>query len=757
MKRFNIQRIRLTNFKGFPSLDLDMSAYGLAILGGKNGNGKTTLFDALELVFTGRISRLIKCKVVVDERMKYSRIRIPLVCDETFPEVSVEVQVSVDGSRFWLRRAAKVEEMTNPIRFEVFSRLEYAEFQEEDSIHPVYREIGREELESMLPAEFLDRYAFIHYLDQEEAGFLLRDSLKNRKESLSRLFDTESFEQDLATAKQCDGRLKVIEKEYEGRIKGLEEDIRKCEKSVAPIDRLSLRYVRLTNSLPWDEEKPDLTPDMIDGLFRKDGVFDRLEHYVRHKDEYRKYLIWNTMAGYGDEARMRELAEYVFYYDRNLLNLHHIYRHTLLDRFNDLNYEKLPGFTHSNIPEIEELIGAERLSGIDAEGKAIFESFKRLGLLQKEYSDMADERNRMLQTFSRPPFDEESRCPMCGHDYEERYALLRAIERQERFIKDSMGRDSLELEERFRRFKEKYHEIVLKPLEAHLYRNGYDDRIFELLDDKAIPSMLRTLGKEFGITINKGDNFDATYSMVKAVYGFHRYEPEEGIRYDELDRFVRTELKSYLPDQLTEENVKAKKEYLLDEWHVQSSVMLVQLRLRMKRAKGVLGECKSKRSSLKKLSIRIKDAMNAYLKTLVSDIQILFYIYSGRLMQDCHYGRGVFLKYDDSRVMFVTGNPDSDVDALFNMSSGQLSAITVAFTLALNKLYSKVGFIAIDDPVQTMDDMNFWGLTETLRHEFRDTALMLSTHEEQYGSLLKYKASKLGLDAHYFDARDFRK
>lgn len=41
----------------------------------------------------------------------------------------------------------------------------------------------------------------------------------------------------------------------------------------------------------------------------------------------------------------------------------------------------------------------------------------------------------------------------------------------------------------------------------------------------------------------------------------------------------------------------------------------------------------------------------------------------------------------------------NDVDALYNMSSGQLVAVAVSFLLSLNRLYSKSKFIAIDDHV----------------------------------------------------------
>ena len=65
------------------------------------------------------------------------------------------------------------------------------------------------------------------------------------------------------------------------------------------------------------------------------------------------------------------------------------------------------------------------------------------------------------------------------------------------------------------------------------------------------------------------------------------------------------------------------------------------------------------------------------------------------------------------------------------MSSGQLSAILLAFSLALHKIFVNAGLniMLIDDPVQCMDDLNIVSFVELIRTEFPNIQLLISTHE----------------------------
>ena len=84
---------------------------------------------------------------------------------------------------------------------------------------------------------------------------------------------------------------------------------------------------------------------------------------------------------------------------------------------------------------------------------------------------------------------------------------------------------------------------------------------------------------------------------------------------------------------------------------------------------------------------------------------------------------------------------------LYTMSSGQLSAVLLAFTLSLNQIYAGNGFrtMLIDDPIQCMDDINMVSLVELLGREFGDAQVILSTHEDTFAKYIRYKYDRYGL------------
>jgi exonuclease SbcC len=80
----------------------------------------------------------------------------------------------------------------------------------------------------------------------------------------------------------------------------------------------------------------------------------------------------------------------------------------------------------------------------------------------------------------------------------------------------------------------------------------------------------------------------------------------------------------------------------------------------------------------------------------------------------------------------------------------------ISILLALNiSLYnSKINFLLIDDPIQTLDDLNQLAFINLLRYQFADKQIILSTHEQEFSNFIRYKFWRLGLSQTSFNVKD---
>lgn len=68
-----INRLYIENYKLFSRKEIDFSGALLSVFDGPNGYGKTSIFDAIELLITGKISRIKECESI-DGKTGYKTI-----------------------------------------------------------------------------------------------------------------------------------------------------------------------------------------------------------------------------------------------------------------------------------------------------------------------------------------------------------------------------------------------------------------------------------------------------------------------------------------------------------------------------------------------------------------------------------------------------------------------------------------------------------------------------------------------------------
>ncbi|MFA3313215.1 hypothetical protein KWD79_18855 [Acinetobacter baumannii] len=177
--------------------------------------------------------------------------------------------------------------------------------------------------------------------------------------------------------------------------------------------------------------------------------------------------------------------------------------------------------------------------------------------------------------------------------------------------------------------------------------------------------------------------------------------------------------------------------------------------LKLKKEIFEIQEIKRVRESLRlkinTLKTELSNLEKAYSKKIISEIELTFHIYSGRLIQNYQRGLGIFIdEGDGDRLRFCTAEKSAH-DATLAMSSGQLSALSLAFFLSLNRVYANSPFILIDDPAQSLDDINIASLSDLLRCELKDRQLFLSSHEDDISAYLRFRFKRVGLSQKTFN------
>lgn len=152
------------------------------------------------------------------------------------------------------------------------------------------------------------------------------------------------------------------------------------------------------------------------------------------------------------------------------------------------------------------------------------------------------------------------------------------------------------------------------------------------------------------------------------------------------------------------------------------------------------------KDKVSKLKATLEKTERSYSEQTIAEIELIFHIYSGRLIQNYQRGLGLFIESKDGKELRFLTAEKSEHDAILSMSSGQVSALSLAFFLSLNRVYSSVPLILIDDPSQSLDEVNIASLTDLLRCEFYNRQLIVSSHEDDISAYMRYRFTKAGLN-----------
>ncbi|HAS6196160.1 TPA: AAA family ATPase [Vibrio vulnificus] len=759
-----LSKVTFTNFKifGEDPYTINFADQRLILLDGPNGYGKTSVFDGIELGLTGNLTRLIS----LEGRQNPSDI---VVAHQGRDNVKIELEFSDNegSTRTFIRQLKR----TIPNSAKKISR-----FQELWDIYEIVDGVfipsNQNQLDTYFQSsDFKRDFLLFHYVQQEETSrFLKSKNETQRAEELAQLFgNTRDADEKLKKLVEILGKITARKRKKSAQIEQLKTRYNIEAGTSAQTEGLESHFFILPwlqeskDFAFWDAENiPDLNEEKLNSALKE---IEYLKDFLTHKKFFFRNLRFENAIAQKEVIQLyigyvNSISKYDRYVQKS--NENGIIRSFLLE-LNSNSLEKIA--VNENINDILELLAFKDIETFKYQLDELIKLEKKSVGLNSIYSELVTHHKAMQSGLSNVP--EESACMLCGHDYKSHTALSDAIAKHGDLLKQELtGQDKALIKAR-EEFNAKFVLPLVQKCSDYIEQNPSPSQEELLALSKA-----RNLENRFNNLrewlLKEGIQFDDLLASSFPVSGGSNYIREaSNLLSERIRSVVGTAPEGYYESNVNGVFDRIYVDYFQSKQARTAEIQEEQLESKKRYIKGLyfsslkevaekLAKLISTKALLDKAEVEVNDLVGVvktkikqYRKKLITDIEIPFYIYSGKILQShqAGLGHGIFIKdptgNEELKNVRLVSNWESDHDILNTMSSGQISAIVISLTLALHKVYSsRFSSVLIDDPVQTMDDINMSSLVEVLRNDFKDRQVILSTHEDKVARYFTYKYLK---------------
>ncbi|MFA9145528.1 ATP-binding protein [Bacillus safensis] len=772
MNNYIITRMFLKNFKSVDEAKVEFEGINLNVLDGPNGFGKTTIYDAIQLLLTGSVRRIETNKIVVGNKGFHDHLfsrhqNLPTV-------ITIEFYDKISKEKLVLQRVlmppSKLQvSQKKPQDFSHFKLYKLSNFENEENKEA----LNDSQLNELFGMEDMsDRFNLYHYIEQEESTHLFKKTDKDRMSIISRLFSIEEETNQKLFFERTKNKLSNYKNQIEKELNKL--NFEKSEEGNNEFNEFPykplIRQEHILN-VPWDKEniKPldeklkqkyfhelDLVKNLVLNKedFKKELSNEELDKVIKSEKKLKGIIIlghfYEDIDKIEKQYQKREKYEIIL---SILKNREFIQKHV------DWSFV----FENIEIPIKQETV-EQRVKLI----KSYNDNSNNISSIVSQMIQTRGKLERDLKKYIEFNSEFDNECPLCGDSKESIEVLINQINEKAASLRASLDVNAKAFDNELEDFYSNYIEVIIGNIEEWLGKNTLEkDFITQLVEYRdSIPDMEKAKDwfREQNISIDPYINSEMKFveDIEKIFQALQKEIKRKKLTVNEYCRDNMEELKRVFTDRLNKEyellnqinleSIKEKKDYIEYQYFLQTSLIFEKansLKEKIRKIKDLI-------TLINGLLRVYNDKINAHRAKMISDIEIPFYIYSGKIIQNHQRGIGVFIK--EEKVIEATGEVQlktlnfvppvqTDHDIVHSFSSGQISSTVIAFTLALNKVYGNSGIkiLLIDDPVQTMDEMNMASFVELLRNDFKDRQLILSTHEDDISLYLRYKFLKYGL------------
>ncbi len=697
-------------------LDLSKS---LVLLDGPNGYGKSTVFDAMELLLTGKIEHSAKGKVAVLANNKEYDISIKGILEYGNELVQLGRNIKAD-SQF-----EKEDIYWNDVLItqeELYGKLNFSK-------------------SSMGVAIYVSQLKSLNYLEKKE---------KDRKQVVADLIDDNRFNTEI----MCLGE---FEKKLKQKLDAEQNELlEKIRKESGNIDKLSGQikaiceiqgkkgYEKLFEAKDYgfDKEYPDKSIGYSEMIKPLEDIKSFLHNYDNYKNSIRNLVIQKVLG-------LNESQLKAFFYGVEINTVRASFKlYQDIEKLVKMVTEKKV----NDINEINQLLPIE-----EAEQEAIKnvvekrENLKATSAKNDKCVIRFNEKRKQLFTVYKDGIEnelwKEKACPFCGQENEKLEELFQKTEETLKENNKIIIESIQKLEEKI----DQYYKARAVEVEELVKNNLVGYRRYQMLKD-----FLKTeIGKEEK-NILEEKKFYCVHPEEKEEFQKAALELKNGLeeeqrsfsellefelmgKYDSIVKEYYSERKCHTLEQINDK-IAYIADYYSDDYQKALNVSYEKIKSLKEELNKKVETNKIMTEYTEKYFEKYKEALKDYRTKLVERIKIPLYVYSGKVIQNYPMGLGVIAKIKSTQIVFETEKKDEDIFEY--LSAGQLNGVMLSIMLAVRSvmdLDKSINLIMIDDPLQTIDDVSAFSYADLLAEQFGDAQIILSTHEADKSDLLEFK------------------
>ena len=252
-----IKRLYIENYKLFSHKEIDFSQALLSVFDGPNGYGKTSIFDAVELLITGKISRVKECESI-DGKSAYQTVFFAQNSDK---DVVLKAEFEDKETKEVFVIGAKVisvnlkGKVANPKN--IFDSIDFY-------ILPSYNisidawagyACDQEQIDEFRKNKFghqnIEQFTLFHYIRQEDRLAYFKQNESSRSSTIENLLGVDK---ERKKQKDIQEKYKAIDKLF----KQVDMEINKKKSTMIEPNKQvqgNIEYKQLLEGIrPWDQE-----------------------------------------------------------------------------------------------------------------------------------------------------------------------------------------------------------------------------------------------------------------------------------------------------------------------------------------------------------------------------------------------------------------------------------------------------------------------------------------------------------------------